>query len=171
MMEETLPLGQIEGIDEKIRTARLLCARHGEALRGNPRVRELMERLIRSVAVTRTVMVESGLVNECRRCEELEGGSCCGEGIENKYGIPLLVMNLLLDTELPDRRATEKSCLFLGPMGCILTARHVICVNYLCRKAENALTRQDLFKLQDASGEELETVFLLQEIIIKAISA
>jgi hypothetical protein len=59
------------------------------------------------------------------------------------------------------------SCYFLGEYGCLLTARHVLCVNYICKKLQKKLTRDELIELQPCAGEELDTLFILHEAIKK----
>jgi hypothetical protein len=115
-------------------------------------------------------MAEVGIVAECRRCEEEEGGSCCGSGIENRYDLELLLINLLLGASLAEHADRAKSCRFLGERGCTLVARHVLCVNYLCARLRETLSPGQLSLLQDSSGEELETEFFLHEAIKRFLS-
>jgi hypothetical protein len=94
-----------------------------------------------------------------------EGGSCCGAGLENRYGAGLLLINLLLQTTLPQARYDENSCYFLGEKGCLLKARHAICVNYICSKISHELDPVLLGLLREKEGVELEAVFRLNEKI------
>ncbi len=110
-------------------------------------------------------MEETGIVAACRRCEEEDGGSCCGRGIEDGYTETLLLLNLLFDVVLPDARLFEDSCHFLGPSGCRLKIREVLCVNYLCTAVQKRLSSADLARVQRAVGCELDTVFRLQETV------
>jgi hypothetical protein len=104
-----------------------------------------------------------GLVQACAECETLEGGSCCGRGIEEHYDGYLLLINLLLGANLPTERRDSSSCFFLGPKGCELSARHVLCVNYLCRKATDRVDPRALALLREVEGVQLESLFLLHE--------
>lgn len=108
-------------------------------------------------------MGETGILDICRDCEENEGGSCCGAGLENKYDGWLLLINLLLDVRLPRKRHDKESCFFLGEGGCLLKARHVICVNYLCKKITDQINPQKLNALREKEGIELDILFLLNE--------
>lgn len=110
-------------------------------------------------------MEETGIVAACRQCEEEDGGSCCGRGIEDGYSETLLLLNLLFDVVLPDAGLFEDSCYFLGPSGCRLKIREVLCVNYLCTAVQKRLSAADLARVQQAVGCELDTVFLLQETV------
>jgi hypothetical protein len=115
-------------------------------------------------------MVQFGVVNACRHCEEEEGGSCCGAGIENKYSPTLLLLHLLLSGELPKTRQWANSCFFLGENGCRLKARHVLCINYLCLRIQKMLPSQDLIALQTITGEEMDTVFHLHETVKRTLN-
>ena len=114
-------------------------------------------------------MFSLGVFAECKHCEEEEGGSCCGVGIEKRYNPVLLLINLLLGISLPTRVRDQNSCYFLGETGCLLDVRDVLCVNYICQKLRKKLTREELIAMQSCAGEELDTVFILHEAIKKHI--
>ena len=90
-------------------------------------------------------------------------------GLGDRYRPPLLLINLLLEVHLPVRPEWTDSCHFLGKMGCCLKARHVLCINYLCEKIRKMLAHEDLIRLQQIVGEEMETAFRLQERVMKII--
>ena len=92
-------------------------------------------------------------------------------GIENKYDAVLLLINLLLGCSLENNEPVGNSCYFLGKNGCMLTARHVLCVNYICDKLQKKLNREELLALQTCAGEELDTLFILHESIKKKLRA
>ncbi len=154
-------------IQEKIREALSLCHAWKETLLADEKVLELLEKTARCVDSSRAVMIAGGVVEACRWCEEEAGGSCCGAGIENRYSSHLLLANLLLDVTLPQRRGILDSCYFLGERGCCLTIRHVLCVNYMCERLRRDLDPDVLRDLQESSGVELDTGFLLHERLIK----
>lgn len=152
-------------IQEKITRARDLLKAWEEELRAERSLSDSLACLQACIEASRQIMEEIGVVTECRRCEEEEGGSCCGSGIENRYTEVLFLINLLLGVPLPEGAGRPKSCYFLGETGCTLLARHVLCVNYLCARLRERLAPAQLTRLQDASGEELETEFRLYELI------
>ena len=156
-------------IQEKIEHAHNLFETCGDSLRQNPSIRTLLNKLQECIENTKDSMLKLGVVAECKHCEEQEGGSCCGTGIENKYDVELLLVNLLLEASLRDQQSSQNSCYFLGAKGCKLTARHVLCVNYICEKLQKKLTREELIELQTRAGEELDTLFFLHEAIKKHI--
>ena len=124
-------------IIQKIKTAEAYYLKEKEIFFSDRRLMGLLQDLEIAIRDSRQTMEEIGITPICRDCEEKEGGSCCGKGLENKYSETLLLINLLLDISLPKTRYDQKSCFFLGNKGCLLAARHVICVNYLCAKIKN----------------------------------
>lgn len=140
----------------------------GELL-GDQEIPVLLDKLKGAIHASHKEMAEAGVVNECRDCEEREGGSCCGAGLENRYDGSLLLINLLLGVKLPRQGYDPSSCFFLGAQGCLLLARHVICVNYLCKKITERIDAEKIAALQEKEGVELERLFHLQERIKKKI--
>jgi hypothetical protein len=93
----------------------------------------------------------------------------CGAGIENRYNETFLLLNLLFGIDLPSERRFENSCFFLGERGCGLKVRDVLCVNYLCQAIQKSMDPADRQRLQEAVGEELNTVFLLHEATLSVL--
>jgi len=151
--------------NENMKVAQCLFARWGKELLADSRIHGLLEALREKVAASGRVARELGLVAACKHCEEEEGGSCCGAGIENRYTPHLLLINLLLGRTLPPDRRLSDSCYFLGTDGCTLTARHILCINYRCPILQRSLTHENLVRLQATTGEEMETVFRLHEAV------
>lgn len=159
----------IHTIAEKIDRAHYLYGTRCDALLNDPVLVNLLARIEKLAERSRAVMHELGVVQCCTSCELEEGGSCCGAGIENHYSPTLLLVNLLLGRKLPEKRRWENSCYFLVETGCCLTARQVICVNYLCRKVIEKLSREELLLLQNTTGEEIEVCFAAHEHVQKLL--
>ena len=149
----------------KIEKARAAYERCGKLLTGDPNVARIMKELESHWSSSWKVMEETGIVACCRHCEEEDGGSCCGRGVENKYSETLLLLNLLWGVALPGERDRPDSCFFLGDSGCLLKIRDVLCVNYLCSAIQKRLTPEDLARVQQTIGRELDAVFLLHETV------
>ena len=167
------PLGtssEFLSIQKKIRLAYNLCAAWQTELQSNSYVHGLLEKLARSIENTRKVMGEIGLLAICKHCDEDEGGSCCGRGMENKYDAVLLLINLLLGVSLPEQRSETNSCYFLKKNGCKLIARHVLCVNYICSRIERNVATVEIIKLQHIAGDEIGLLFTLHQTIKKFIN-
>lgn len=163
MTFEVIPLDS--KIEDKISWAKSCFKRKKKALFGDNKTMELLARLKNAITASREEMKNIGLVEECRQCEEKEGGACCGAGIENKYTGILLLINLMLEINLPQQPYETDSCYFLNTHGCSLMAKQVICVNYICNKVSNKIPPEKLADLREKEGEELDLLFLLNERI------
>jgi hypothetical protein len=152
-------------ISEKLEIAQDLFKAWNDDLRGDVKVRGLLGVLHENLAASGMVSRQLGIFAACKHCDEDEGGSCCGAGIENRYSPHLLLVNLLLGVSLPEERCFADSCYFLGKEGCGLRARDILCINYLCAKISRLLAHEDLLTLQAVTGREMETVFLLHEAV------
>ena len=150
-------------ITQKIKQAEAYYIKEKETFFGDKRITEHLQDLKKAIHDSRQTMEEIGITTLCRDCEDKEGGSCCGKGLENKYSETLLLINLLLDNSLPQTRYDPHSCLFLGKNGCLLAARHVICVNYLCAKINKGITPDKILLLREKEGIELDLLFLTNE--------
>jgi hypothetical protein len=130
---------------------------------------DLLEDLKNAIPRSRENMLRTGIVDLCRHCEEKEGGSCCGAGLENHFSGILLLMNLLLGVTLPQEREEPSSCFFLSPTGCRLPARHVLCINYVCNKITSRIEPDQLASLREAEGAEILLLFQVNEKLKKLV--
>jgi hypothetical protein len=152
-------------VEDRISWARRCHGQYGRHLREEPEMGRLLRQFKEAARASRTQMVKAGVAGLCENCEKEGGGSCCGRGIEDRYSGILLLINLLLSKKLPDRRHDQVSCLFLGPSGCTLLARHVICINFICKNISSRIDSKDIAILQDLEGVELRRLFCLHERI------
>lgn len=106
----------------------------------------------------------SGVAQICEECGRLKR-DCCGKGVELRYSKELLIINMLLGVVIPERTIYEDKCYFLTPKGCLLLARDVFCVNYLCRSIRDSIPIERLKRLQELEGLELYTSFRLQQLL------
>ena len=167
MMRSTECLDEGSSIEDKIKTARHLYDLWSDQLKREPHILQLIGKLERCLENSRAAMLELGIVETCKHCDEEEGGSCCGAGLENKFDTFLLLMNLLLDVSLPEGHRRPDSCYLLTDKGCRLKVRLVLCVDFLCPKILNTMSQGDLIRLQEVSGDELTTGFVLYDVIKK----
>ena len=138
---------------------------HGARLCENAEVTRLLAELGDFIAASRESMTAADLVEACRICEEEEGGSCCGCGMEDHYDGVLMLINLMLEAEIEEEWRDEESCLFLGPTGCRLPARDHVCVNYLCMKLGDRVAPPAVAEMRKSQGRELDTLFRLTDHI------
>ena len=97
-MQAEVPLsGPIEA---KIAWAEHCHREWGHRLLKDAGTAALLGRLEKAISLSREEMAATGIVDICRGCEEVGGGSCCGAGLENRYDARLLLINLLLGVEL-----------------------------------------------------------------------
>lgn len=157
--------GPYHSIDVKLRNAQQVFEAVGEELAGDPGIMELLGGYRTAVRDSRQAMEAHGVTGECTDCAVNDGGSCCGSGIEDKFDVVILVLNLLLGITLPQQRLDPSGCWFLGEKGCVLVARHVICINYMCRRLYEALDQQGIQAVQQAMGRETDLLFMLEERI------
>ena len=152
-------------IEEKIEWAMDCYRKMGGRMLEDLKIVDLLGKVKQAIPASHTEMSKTGIVALCRECEQDEGGSCCGAGMENKYDGLLLLINLFLNIKLPSARRDPESCFFLGEKGCLLKARHVICINYICRKISERIDPHEISALREKEGEEITLVFLLHEKI------
>jgi hypothetical protein len=153
-------------IEEKIELARYLWKKYGKDLAADNEIVRLLELYRNETLKSYKLMEIFGVMNECAICAtRIPDGGCCGAGIEDWYDEFLLLLNLLLKTKIPTERLGRKDCLFLGPEGCQLFARHHFCVNYLCSKITDLLSPEQLSDLRVQSGKELFLCWELELIL------
>jgi hypothetical protein len=169
-MNETPPPLSSSSIHEKLAAARELYSIWGERLLQDSTIAAGLAVLETAIAECHQAMFHFGIVAACRECEEEQGGSCCGAGIEDRYKPILLLVNLLLGCSLPPVRKSPNSCHFLGETGCVLKVRHILCLNYLCHKIQDLLTHEDLIALQTIMGFEMDAVFAMHEKVKRFVS-
>ncbi len=150
-------------VDAKIDWANDCFDRERSRLLEDQRLEDLLEALKNAVDRSRDEMLRTGIVGLCRECEEKEGGSCCGAGLEKHYSGVLLLINRLLGVALPHQREEPSSCFFLSSTGCRLVARHVLCINYVCNKITSRIKPDHLAALREAEGEEILLLFQVNE--------
>ena len=146
-----------------------LYDRFGKALNEDVGYTSLLERLCKGIDHTRRTMHELGVVAECADCAVHGEGTCCSMPTGYKCDRVLLLINLLMGVTLPVKDVDPSLCYFLTPQGCMLKARPVICVNFICRRLTTALPASSLILLQQVAGEELSALFLLEEYLKKKI--
>ncbi len=154
-------------VDAKVDWANDCFDRERSRLLEDRRLADLLEALKNAVDRSRDEMLRTGIVDLCRECEEKEGGSCCGAGLEKYYSAKLLLINRLLGVTLPSQREKPSSCFFLSSSGCRLVARHVFCINFVCNKITSRIEPDQLASLRKAEGEEILFLFQVNEKLKK----
>lgn len=140
-----------------------------QALLQDEKLQALLLRLGQQIEAAHKEMLAIGVVKECADCAVNGDETCCGKRTGYKCDSILLLINLLLGKSLPIKTQDRHFCYFLTKEGCLLSARHVICVNYLCQRLRKNIPHKRLFRLQVITGEELNTLFVIEEYIKKKI--
>ena len=157
------PISINSPVKERIAWAESCFQESGDLFLMDDKIAGLLSQFKFAVNASRQEMNRTGVVALCRECDQEEGGSCCGRGLENKYDVWLLLINRLLGVELPRIRLLMDGCFFLGDKGCLLTARHVICINYMCQKITKKIQPAALNSLREMEGVEINCLFILNE--------
>ncbi|MEA1868055.1 MAG: hypothetical protein U9N19_08155 [Thermodesulfobacteriota bacterium] len=153
-------------IEEKIALAKSLWEKYGKDLAADNEIDRLLVLYRKKISRSYELMEKFGVVTECAMCAtEVPDGGCCGAGIEDWYDEFVLLLNLLLERKIPTERLGKKDCLFLGPTGCRLFARHHFCINYLCSRITDLLSPAELTALRTQSGKELFLCWQLERIL------
>lgn len=152
-----------------ITSAHTLHKTFGYGLIQDNKIRNLLCRLDQDIEATQKEMASTGVVRECTDCAVNGEGTCCGMHTGRKCDSILLLINLLLGKSLPLVALDPELCHFLTKHGCVLRARHVICVNFVCLRLRTNIPHKNLTGLQEIAGKELDTLFVLEEYIKKMI--
>ncbi|WP_067618305.1 hypothetical protein [Dissulfuribacter thermophilus] len=162
---DVLLIGQDHPIEEKIRCAKGIYEELSLSLSEAPDIVNLLRQYDEAIEATWNRMNDVGVTRICTVCATQDGGSCCGSGIEKRFDVTLLIINLMMGVSLPERPWDDTGCWFLGPRGCTIRARHTICVNYICKRLNASIAQSDLHTLQEAIAREVELGFFLEEKI------
>ncbi len=161
MLPPPIPINR--PVMERISWAEFCFEEGGTSFLKDEKIAVLLSDFKLAANASRKQMNNSGVVALCRQCDQEEGGSCCGRGLEDRYDAWLLLINRLLGVSLPVKRQQADGCLFLGKKGCLLKARHVICINYVCKKITSSVQPSILNGLREVEGREIEALFELNE--------
>ncbi len=151
---------------EKIEIAREVHKTFGSILLEDKDISSLFRKYDQEIKNTQHLMWNIGLVSICGHCAAHNpGGSCCGKGIDEWYEVTNFLFNLILGREIVIDPPDSSDCLFLGPEGCRLWARHHFCVNYLCHRIYEHLPDKDVRRLQAQAGSELFLCWELERAV------
>ncbi len=155
---------------EVVVAAKRLYERHAKDLLEDPEVRLALDRYLEAIRRTGGSMRTGGVVAACTACAVDGPGSCCFQDIQHCYDPVLILINLLLGGDVPDRAEMDGECFFLGEAGCLLVARYAFCLNYLCPSLNESLDLEARSRLLRAVGEELDRGWKLELIIRRRIA-
>ncbi|HMK50794.1 MAG TPA: hypothetical protein VK435_12125 [Thermodesulfovibrionales bacterium] len=149
----------------KIASARSVYEDSGRSLLRDEKLSEMLLRLDGNIQATHDEMRATGIVNECADCAVQGEGTCCSERTGHKCDMPLLLINLLLGRSLPAEPQSRDLCYFLSNQGCVLRARPIICINFVCRRLRENIPHNVIVHLQQTAGEEMDLLFRIEEYV------
>lgn len=170
-MSICLPSGVDMPILQKIETAEKIFELFSSRLLKDHVVKNLLTQYEIAVDKSWQAMKDCGIAKQCYSCAVDDGGSCCGKGIEDRFDVALLLLNLLMGSSLPHTPQDPEGCWFLGENGCRIKARHVICVNYLCKRLYKNIDINLILAFQTTMQDETTFSFLLEERIKKILES
>ncbi len=142
--------------DEELKKAKKLYAFYGKEILRDETCSMLLNEFKTAIDESWKLMKELGVVETCSLCAAEKPGGCCHFGIETWYDNTILLMNMLMDVEIPENRIIENNCLFVGEHGCRLKARYNTCIHHLCPKIKAPLSEYDLFRLRAVTNNEIK---------------
>jgi hypothetical protein len=153
------------GIPAKLALARSLYQKHGEDLLNDKKLSEMLLQLDTNIGATQDEMTATGVSDECSDCALHGAGTCCSERTGHKCDTTLLLLNLLLGRSLPGKPESRDQCYFLTSHGCVLRARPIICVNFVCRRLRENIPHDVIVHLQQTAGDEMDILFRVETYI------
>lgn len=159
----------MEGFSKKIIYATILKEKIENIILRDRKLSRLLGELKDIIQKSRALRDAIGLSGICASCGS-KNHDCCGKGIELRYTVELLSLNLFFGINIPAEMRSPNSCYFLSEKGCILFVRDVFCINFICHKAKNVLSFDKLKRLWQVEGLEVERIFEVTEVLKKLSS-
>ncbi|WP_297056896.1 hypothetical protein [Thermosulfurimonas sp.] len=152
-------------IQEKMAVAEELYTLWGESFLGDPEIPELLEHYRRAVEHSNRTMEQAGTFRECYLCTVEEGQGCCKIGLENECTVLILLLNRLLGVELPREREVPGRCFFVGPLGCKILARPMLCRDYFCRRHYARIPEETMARVTAVLNQELVLLYRITSLL------
>ncbi|QJA06459.1 hypothetical protein FVE67_06420 [Thermosulfurimonas marina] len=152
-------------IEEKLSVAEELYHLWGESFRADPEVPSLLEAYRQAVEASNRAMEEAGTFRECYVCSVEDGQGCCKIGLENECTVLILLLNRLLGVELPQKREVPGRCFFVGPRGCKILARPMLCRDYFCRRHHQKVPEAAMIRVTQVLNEELTLLYRITSLL------
>ncbi len=158
-------------IREKISVAEELYEVWGESLVRDPEVSPLLEAYEKAVLASNEFMERVGTFRECYICSVEEGKGCCKIGLENECTVLVLLLNRLLGVRLPSEREVGGRCFFVGPRGCKIFARPMLCRDYFCKRHYERIPERHMIEVTQVLNEELTLLYRLTSLVRSRLEA
>ncbi len=152
-------------IEEKIQIAQELFDLWGEALKQDDEIAPLLDQYREAVNASNQIMSQAGTFQECYICSVEEKKGCCKIGLENECTILILILNLLLGVKFPKEREIPGGCFFVGPRGCKIFARPMLCRDYFCIRHYEKIPEEVMAKITQVLQDELMLLHKITRLI------
>jgi len=152
-------------IEEKIALAEELFEVWGPGLKEDPEIAPLLPLYKKAVEASNKAMEEAGTFKECFVCTVEEGKGCCKIGLENECTVLILLLNLLLGVKFPKEREVPGRCFFVGPLGCKILARPMLCRDYFCLRHYKKVPEEVMAHITQVLHEELMLLHQITRLI------
>ena len=152
-------------IEEKMAVAEELLDIWGESLLRDPELSELLGAYRKAVERSNRTMEAAGTFRECFVCSVEEGRGCCKIGLENECTALILLLNLLLGMKIPKEREVPGRCFFVGPRGCKIFARPMLCRDYFCQRLQQKVPEGEMIRITQILNDELTLLYRITTLI------
>ncbi|NPB08984.1 MAG: hypothetical protein GXO17_01395 [Thermodesulfobacteria bacterium] len=152
-------------IEEKIKVAQELYDVWGEGLLEDEEIPPLLERYKKAVEASNEAMESAGTFRECYVCTVQDKKGCCKIGLENECTVLILLLNLLLGVKFPEEREVPGRCFFVGPLGCKIFARPMLCRDYFCVRHYEKVPEEEMRKVTRVLNEELTLLYQITRLL------
>lgn len=156
----------IADLGTRVDLARRLFERHGRQLRdlvvGPGRLGEL-DRLAVEVEAR---MRDAGIDRRCADCGREFDGACCTTHISQQADALQLLLNLLLGGAVETFDVGPDTCRFLGPDGCSIQLKPMICIDHLCPEIRQLLPADDLDRVAHATADLLNAQIEAEDLLM-----
>jgi len=150
----------------RIERARELYGRHGRRLRERVVGEARLDELDRLAAEVEARMREVGIERLCAECGREFDGACCTAHISEQSDALQLLLNLMLGCEVETFECGPDACRFLGPGGCSVQLKPMICINHLCPELRQALPAADLDRVAHATADLLNAQVEAEDLVL-----
>ena len=158
-------------VSSKIENAHRLHRELGARLRADQEIQKSLGRLLQLEKKVAEAMRSMGMFELCAECGDQPAGGCCSAKMANETDSMLLLINLITGFEVSRKRDDGYECCFLGSEGCSLKFKPFYCLNYLCRQVYTDSSSEQIDRLQDATGELLSQLVLVEELLKRELLA
>ena len=136
--------------------ARKIFREKGREFSAGEEFSRLLAAYAAEIEKTGALLAKHGVEEFCKNCDLELDGCCCFAGVEKWYDRKLILLNLFLGAEIPERKpGGVDDCFFKGPAGCALPARCSTCLGYYCLDLQNMLGSSRLAEIRRQVGAEI----------------